>query len=131
MNPLEEISKDMKKYIRTAKQNGKTVLCAIDVDKTYSNLEGYSIFLNVPELLFNDPSDDLAKQFLRGYVLSKGRSITEAEVLEDLETVLREETANVIRWGGKVIERHAKLKADAEWSREYNRRFNSKPKVKE
>ena len=41
MNPLEEISKDLKKYIRSAKLNGRTVLCVIDVDRTYSNLEGY------------------------------------------------------------------------------------------
>lgn len=130
MTPLE-ISKDMKKYIRTAKQNDKTVLCAVDVDKSYSNLEGYSIFLNVPELLLSEPSDDLAKQFLRGYILCKGRTISEKEILADVEEVVTQETANVLEWGKKVIERHARMKADAEWPRELNRRDNSKPKVKE
>lgn len=130
MNPLEDISKDLKKYIRSAKLNGRTVLCAIDVDRTYSNLEGYSIYLNVPELLFNDPSDDLAKQFLRGYILSKGRSLSETEVLEDLETVVKEETANVIKWGSKVLSRHQDIMSRQERDKELNRQERGKPKVK-
>lgn len=127
--PLE-ISADMKKYIRNAKKNDKTVICAIDVDRTYSNLEGYSIFLNVPELLFNDPSDDLAKQFLRGYILSKGKGLSETEVLEDLEMVLKEETANVIRWGSKALSRHHDIMSRQERDRELNRQERGKPKVR-
>lgn len=127
--PLE-ISADMKKYIRNAKRNDKTVLCAIDVDRSYSNLEGYSIFLNVPEILFSDPSDDLAKQFLRGYILCKGKGLREEDVLDDLEEVLTLETANVIKWGRKVLSRHDDILSRQERDRELNRQNRGKPRVR-
>ena len=67
---------------------------------------------------------------MRGYILSKGRSLSENEVLEDLETVVKEETANVIKWGSKVLSRHQDIMSRQERDKELNRQERGKPKVK-
>lgn len=124
-------SKTTEKYIRNAKRDGHEVICAVDIDMSYKNVEGVSGFLNPILLIQRSPCEELAKLFMRGYLLAKGPLADEEEIFDDYVTAV-EEVLPTLRDANEHIQSVKKrIEAERERVRELTRIDANKPKVRE
>lgn len=124
-------SKTTEKYIRNAKRDGHEVICAVDIDLSYKNVEGVSGFLNPILLLQRSPCEELAKLFMRGYLLAKGPLVDDEEVFDDYVTAL-EDVLPILKDANEYIQSTKKrIEDEKERVRELTRIDANKPKVRE
>lgn len=125
------MSKTTEKYIRNAKRDGHEVVCAVDIDMSYKNVEGISGFLNPFLLIQRSPCEELAKLFMRGYLLAKGPLADHEEILDDYMTAV-EEILPTLRGANEYVQSTKKrIEAEREKVRELTRIAANKPKVRE
>ena len=124
-------SKTTEKYIRNAKRDGHEVVCAVDIDMSYKNVEGVSGFLNPFLLIQRSPCEELAKLFMRGYLLAKGPLADHEEILDDYMTAV-EEILPTLRDANEHVQNIRKrIEVEREKVRELTRIAANKPKVRE
>lgn len=125
------MSKTTEKYIRNAKRDGCEVVCAVDIDMSYKNVEGVSGFLNPFLLIQRSPCEELAKLFMRGYLLAKGPLADLEEINEDYMTAVEEILPTLRDANEHVQSIKAGIEAERERVRELTRIDANKPKVRE
>ena len=124
-------SKTTDKYIRNAKRDGCEVVCAVDIDTSYKNVEGVSGFLNPFLLIQRSPCEELAKLFMRGYLLAKGPLADLEEISDDYMTAIEEILPTLKDANEHIQSIKARIEAEREKVREFNRIVANKPKVRE
>lgn len=125
------MSKTTEKYIRNAKRDGCEVVCAVDIDTSYKNVEGVSGFLNPFLLIQRSPCEELAKLFMRGYLLAKGPLADLEEIHDDYMTAVEEILPTLRDANEHVQSIRKRIEAEREKVREFNRIVANKPKVRE
>lgn len=124
-------SKTTEKYIRNAKRDGHEVICAVDIDLSYKNVEGVSGFLNPILLLQRSPCEELAKLFMRGYLLAKGPLVDDEEVFDDYVTALDDVLPTLKDANEHIQSIKKRIEDEKERVRELTRIDANKPKVRE
>lgn len=127
----ERINKTTEKYIRNAKRDGHEVICAVDIDTSYKNVEGVSGFLNPLLLIQRSPCEELAKLFMRGYLLAKGPLADHDEIHEDYMTAIEEVLPTLKDANEHIQSIKKRIEAERERDRETTRIDANKPKVRE
>lgn len=126
----EICSPTLKRYLFNAKKNGKVVLAVMEADTQYLNGRAVQSYIDAPEIL-KGTSEDMAIEFMRGYILATGGVITADRLMADFRKALDYEIPRLANMVGKMAEYYNGLEERKAFSKELNRRDNNKPKVNE
>ena len=126
----DSYSPTLKRYLFNAKKNGKVVLAVMEADNSYRNAREVKSHLDAFEIL-KAPSEDMAIEFMRGYILATGGVISPERLMADFKKAMDYEIPHLANMVGKMAEYYDGLEERKAFSKELNRRDNGKPKVSE